>query len=154
MLAALRRSCGRTDSPHLFIAGERMVRHGPHPDKDIWYIDALVVDPWQKTFFLGEATYNPRPTPLVRKVNRFYERKDEVIKQLSLEGLSDGWSVQPWLFIRREAVPFVLPRLPAGCFPKITHLEDTAHPWEYESKRREGIEYKKPYPGLDEKYQY
>jgi hypothetical protein len=91
-----------TCDPHLFTAEERMVRHGPHPDKDIWWVDALVVDPWQKTFWLGEATYNPKPTPLVRKVWRFYERKDEVMKQLALEGLTEGWSVRPWLFNRRR----------------------------------------------------
>jgi hypothetical protein len=60
-----------TCDPHLFVAEERMLQYGPDPSKDIWWIDALVADPWRKTFFLGEATYNLRPAPLVRKVNSF-----------------------------------------------------------------------------------
>src|ERR1700751_4022539 len=110
-----------TCEPHRFIAEERMVRHGPHRDKDVWWIDALAVNPWEKTFYLGEATYNAKPAALVRKVKLFYERNAEVIKQLSLEGLSDGWVVRPWLFIRRDAVPYRLPRLPAGECPRITY---------------------------------
>jgi hypothetical protein len=142
-----------TCDPHLFIAEERMVRHGPHPDKDVWWIDALVVDPWQKTFFLGEATYNRSPTPLMRKVNHFYERKGEVMKRLSLEGLPEGWDVRPWLFIRQVAAPYVRARIPSGCYPKITYLEYTAFPWEYEALRREGKEPHRPYADLDERYQ-
>jgi hypothetical protein len=77
-----------------------------------------------------------------------------VTSKLSLEGLPDGWTVRPWLFIRREAVAFLLSRLPEGSYPKITHLEETAYPWLYESKRRDGKEPSKPYCNLDERYQF
>jgi hypothetical protein len=142
-----------TCDPHLFIAEERMVRHGPHPDKDVWYIDALAVNPWEKTFYLGEATYSAKPAALVRKVNLFYERKAEVIKQLSLEGLSEGWAVRPWLFIRRDAVPFVVPKVPAGHHPRITYLEETAFPWKYEAVRQQGKEPGKPHGDFDQRFQ-
>jgi hypothetical protein len=118
----------------------------------VW-IDALAVNPWEKTFYLGEVTYNPKPTPLARKVNLFYERKPEVIKQLSLEGLSDGWAVRPWLFIRQEAVPYLLPRLPAGQYPRITYLEETAFPWKYEAVRKQGKEPGKPHGDFDQRLQ-
>lgn len=143
-----------TSDPHLFVAEERMLRYGHDPNKDIWWIDALAVDPWRKTFFLGEATYNPKPAPLMKKINHFYQIKGEVVSRLCLGGLSSGWSVRPWLFIRQQAVPFVLSRLPGECFPKITYLEETAFPWVYEALRREGKEPKKPYPDLDERFQF
>jgi hypothetical protein len=142
-----------TCDPHIFAQEERRVQYGPDADKDVWWIDALVVDPWQKTFFLGEATYNLKPSPLARKITRFYDIMDTVIRCLSLEGLQDGWNVRPWLFVRRESVSFLLSHLPKDVYPKITHLEDTAFPWEYESKRRTGQEPGKPYPHLDTRYQ-
>jgi hypothetical protein len=138
--------------PHLFIAEERRVQYGPDRDRDVWWIDALIADPWKKTFYLGEATYNLKPSPLAKKVARFYEIQEEVVGALSLEGL-EGWSVRPWLFIRKDAVAFLLSRIPSECFPKITNLEETAYPWIYEAKRRKGEEPNKLYPGVDERYQ-
>ena len=38
-------------------------------------------------------------------------------------------------------------------YPKITHLEDTAFPWEYEKARRDHKEHRKPYVDLDVRYQ-
>lgn len=142
-----------TTDPHLFVAEERMLQYGSDANQKVWYIDAVAVDPWQKTFFLAEATYNPSPAPLMRKIKLFYEVKNEVMTRLSLEGLATGWDVRPWLFVRREAIPFVKLKLPDDCFPKITHLEETAFPWIYEAVRRNGKEPNKPYPDLDERYQ-
>ena len=142
-----------TCDPHLFVAEERMLQYGPDRNKDIWWIDALVVDPWTKTFFLGETTYNPKPAPLMRKIVQFYQLKNEVMTRLSLGGLSSGWDVRPWIFVRRDAIPFVLAKMPVGCHPRITHLEETAFPWVYEPLRRDGKEPNKPYANLDEQYQ-
>lgn len=142
-----------TADPHLFVSEERRIQYGPNPDKDVWWIDALTTDPWKQTFYLGESTYNPSPTPLVRKIVRFYEIKSDVLANLSPNGTPQGWDVRPWLFVRREVVPFVLKRIPSGCYPKITHIEETAFPWVYEPIRRLGKEPNKFYADLDERYQ-
>jgi hypothetical protein len=142
-----------TCDPHLFIAKKRELRYGDDTKKDVWSICALAVDPWKKTFFLGEATYNAKPSPLLRKVKKFYGIESEVIKLLALEGLPNGWNARPWLFIRKAAISFVLQRLPVGCYPKITRIEDTARPWLYESFRRIGAEPGKPYADLDKRFQ-
>jgi hypothetical protein len=45
-----------TSDPRLSVAEERVLRYGKDTNKGFWYIDAFVVSPWDRTFYLGEAT--------------------------------------------------------------------------------------------------
>jgi len=139
--------------PHVFVAEERQLQYGPDPEKDLWYIDALAADLWQRTLFIGEATYDLRPARLIRKLLHFYQNKSEVVKWLSLKVLPPEWEVRPWIFIRKDAMKYVTGRMPDGCDPRITYLENTAFPWEYETCRRAGKEPERPYEGLNERFQ-
>src|ERR1700756_74382 len=67
--------------------------------------------------------------------------------------MTQRWGIRPWLFIRQEAVPYLLPRLPAGQYPRITYLEETAFPWEYEAVRQQGKEPGKPHTDFDARFQ-
>jgi len=141
-----------TADPNLFVAEERLLYHGTNPN-DHWWVDALIVDPWAKTFYLGETTYNPKPIPLLKKLKTFTDRKSHVLQRLGRDGVPEGWDVRPWLFLRKDAVPWVVPRLPVGPSPRITYLEATAFPWQYEKIRAVGKEPGKPYGDLDPKFQ-
>jgi hypothetical protein len=140
-----------TADPNLFLAEERLLFHGAAPN-DHWWIDAMIVDPWAQMIYLGETTYNPRP-PLLKKLKVFAERKSQVLQRIGRTGAPAGWDVRPWLFLRRDAVAWVVQRLPEGPPPKITYLEATAFPWMYEKLRAVGKEPDKPYSELDLKYQ-
>ena len=141
-----------TADPSLFVAEERLLVYGKGA-KDHWWVDALIVDIWAETFYLGETTYNLRPSSLLQKLAVFTARKSEVLAGIGRKGAPQGWSVRPWLFLRRDAVPWVIERLPPEASPRITYLEATAFPWLYEKIRKEGGEPDKPYPDLDPKYQ-
>lgn len=142
-----------TMDPNLFVAEERLLRFGPDKDKDVWWIDALIVDPWGKMFYLGEATYDLRPNRLIKKLATFAAKKTDVLAHVGRSGAPKGWDIRPWLFLRQDAVKFVTSHLPPRLFPRITKLEETAFPWEYEKIRAEGKEPKRPYPDLDSRYQ-
>ena len=142
-----------TMDPCLFVAEERFLQYGPDKDKDIWWVDALIVDPWAKMFYLGEATYDLRPKRLLKKLEIFSFRKTDVLKGVGREGAPEGWDIRPWLFLRKDAVDHVKKHLPEGLHPRITYLEATAFPWNYEKDRRGGLEPERPYAGLDDRYQ-
>lgn len=142
-----------TMDPCLFVAEERLLQYGPNKDKDVWWIDALIADPWSKMFYLGEATYDLRPNRLIKKLEIFAKRKSDVLANLGRTGAPDGWDIRPWLFLRKDAIEFVTRRLPSGLYPRITRLEATAFPWTYEDIRRKGQEPERPYDGLANQYQ-
>ncbi|WP_137043551.1 hypothetical protein [Pseudolabrys sp. FHR47] len=138
--------------PTLFVAEERSLHFGDGLD-DNWWIDLLIVDPWQKIFFLGEVTYDPRPRRLVEKLKKFSLTKPVVLTKLGRSGAPEGWDIRPWLFIREETLGYILQRLPEECKPRITFLEQTLEPWKYEKIRKEGKEPGRPYPNLSLEYQ-
>jgi hypothetical protein len=88
-------------------------------DKDVWWVDALIVDPWQNMFYLGEATYNLKPNPLLKKLRTFAARKSEVLARLGHRGAPPGWDIRPWLFLRKDAIAYVIKKLPAGLHPRL-----------------------------------
>jgi hypothetical protein len=133
-----------TCDPRLFVAEERILQYGKDKNKDFWYIDAFVVSPWERTFYLGEATYNLKPTPLLKKLHVFAERYDEVMKLLVPESEHDKWVVRPWLFLRKRVVADVIKHLPANLTPRISCLEVAAFRWKYEKLRQSGKEPKVP----------
>ena len=144
-----------TMDPRLFVAEERSLQHGENPNKDLWWIDVQIADPWDKIFYLGEATYDPRPNRLMEKLHVFVEREVEILKRLGRagDGVPKYWKVRPWLFIREAARDYVVKNIPQGLAPRITYLEETAFPWKYEKLRKLGQEPGRPYPELDVKYQ-
>lgn len=129
-----------TMDPCLFVAEERLLIYGPDKNKDYWYVDVLIVDPWNKLFYLGEVTYDQRPNRLIKKLEILHSRKVDVLRGIGRDGAPHGWDVRPWLFLRKDAVDYVKQRLPADLHPRLTHLEATASPWEYEKLRMEGKE--------------
>jgi hypothetical protein len=139
--------------PNLFVAEERALYYGEGLD-DNWWIDVLIVDPWEKKFYLGEATYDPKPRRLLDKLAKFANQKTEVLKKIGRNGAPDGWDIRPWLFLREDTVQYVISRLPAGSVPRITYLEQTFRPWEYEKIKRTGSEPGKPYAGLESQFQH
>ena len=141
-----------TADPNLFVAEERALYYDDGLD-DNWWVDVLIVDPWEKIFYLGEATYDPRPRRLLKKLEVFTNKKSVVLKKIGRNGAPNGWDIRPWLFLRKDTVNYVKLKLPAGCVPRITYLEETFRPWEYEKIRKTGLEPGKPYSDLEDQYQ-
>src|ERR1700736_6206311 len=46
----------------------RAFEFGDNENKHLWYIDALVVSPWERTFYPAEATYDLKPNRLLKKL--------------------------------------------------------------------------------------
>jgi hypothetical protein len=117
---------------------------GPH-----WYCDVLALDFRSKTIFLCEVSFASGLADLTNRLHDWHEHWGAVREAIERESrLSEtelkGWSIRPWVFIRKDHVDHLngkLKLIANGQGPqfeyKITPLEDV-QPWLYRSWNRIG----------------
>ena len=138
----------------IFISEEYWVEVEVDGRKTGYWIDILAADILQNELYLVEVSYTEKPAKLAHKVGEFYARMPIIRRALiNGKGIGDQWSIRPWVFIRKQSVPYFLSKLGGNFQPKITYLEFTPFPWIYENVRRQSLEPGKPYPDLPPEYQ-